>query len=55
MTIDKIVTKIRERYACGWELSFEVAQKLILDFVQKRVEYELKRYKSEAKHDPKGT
>jgi hypothetical protein len=51
VTVDKIVTKIRERYACGWELGFEAAQKLILDFAKKRAEYELKRYKSEAKRE----
>jgi hypothetical protein len=45
VTIDKIVRKIRERYACGWGLSDTAAQKLILDFVRKRIKEELKHCK----------
>jgi hypothetical protein len=41
MTVQQIVKNIRERYACGWELSDKAAKKLILDLIQKRVNEEL--------------
>jgi hypothetical protein len=42
VTIQQIVKKIRERYACGWELSEQAAQEMVLDFLQKRIREELK-------------
>jgi uncharacterized protein involved in tolerance to divalent cations len=45
MTIDKIVKEIRTQYTWDWKLSNQEAQKLILDYVQKRVKEELKRCK----------
>jgi hypothetical protein len=45
MTIDKIVKEIRETYMFRFKLSDRGAQKLILDFIQKRVKEELKHCK----------
>jgi hypothetical protein len=45
MTIDKIVKEIRKWHECGWKLSSQEAQKLILDYVRKQVKEELKHCK----------
>jgi hypothetical protein len=42
MKIEKIIKKIRERYACGWKLTDDEAENLILDFANEHYTHSIR-------------